>query len=261
MTWFKVDDKLHDHRKARAAGKAAMGLWVLAGSWAADHLTDGFIPASILSRWGTRADANRLVTAGLWLVDEQDGEKGWRFHDWSELQPTRAQKLAEREARAIAGRLGGRASGRSRREAKPKQGASGFVEPPTRPDPTNAAAAASDAADESPRDLPPAVAILRGSLEAHKLTVRWDTLTGDELAEVERLVVEHGDTTLVRSALSSYQPAKPPATAKAWLGQWRDLRAPGDLALVTADPCPQPGHSGTTRHCTQCASEQKAAHR
>jgi hypothetical protein len=76
MTWFKVDDKLHDHRKVRAAGKAAMGVWVLAGSWAADNLTDGFIPTTVLPRWGTRADANKLVTAGLWHTDEQDGEKG-----------------------------------------------------------------------------------------------------------------------------------------------------------------------------------------
>ena len=42
--WFKVDDKLHDHRKARKAGKAAMGVWVLAGSWSMDNETDGFVP-------------------------------------------------------------------------------------------------------------------------------------------------------------------------------------------------------------------------
>lgn len=27
MPWFKVDDRLHDHFKARQAGKAAMGVW------------------------------------------------------------------------------------------------------------------------------------------------------------------------------------------------------------------------------------------
>lgn len=98
MPWFKVDDKLHDHRKTRAAGKAAMGVWVLAGSWSADNLTDGFVPASVLSRWGTRADANKLVSAGLWVADEQDGEKGWRFHQWNEdgRQPT-----ARRLSRAV----------------------------------------------------------------------------------------------------------------------------------------------------------------
>jgi hypothetical protein len=136
MTWFKVDDKLHDHRKARAAGAAAMGVWVLAGSWAADNLTDGFVPASLLGRWGRPRDATRLVEVGLWHADEQDGEKGWRFHEWHERQPSRAQKLAEREVRAEAGRIGGKASGRSRRQANAKQSASQVVEPPTRPDPT-----------------------------------------------------------------------------------------------------------------------------
>lgn len=136
MAWFKVDDKLHDHRKARAAKKAAMGVWVLAGSWCADNLTDGFVPTSVLARWGTRYDARALVEVGLWYADEQDGEQGWRFHDWDEFQPTRAQKMAEREAKAEAGRKGGVNSGRSRREASTKQSASALVEPPSRPVPT-----------------------------------------------------------------------------------------------------------------------------
>jgi hypothetical protein len=252
VTWFKVDDKLHDHRKTRTAGKAAMGVWVLAGSWSADHLTDGFIPANVLSRWGTRADANRLVAAGLWHVDEHEGEKGWRFHQWDELQPTRAQKLAERAVRAEAGRAGGLRSGQARRAAKAKQGASAVVEPPTRPDPTNAAAAAL-------APLPPPLEILRSALEAHRLVVRWDRLSTDAAAEIERLIETHGDNALVRSAQQQFQPNKPAAFVQAWLPGWRDLRKPGDLALVEDDPCTQPGHSGTTRHCVQCASERKAA--
>lgn len=88
MSWFKVDDKLHDHYKARRAGKAAMGVWVLAGSWSADNLTDGFIPAYVLARWGTKVDANRLVEAGLWIPETYRQESGWRFRDWQDYQPT-----------------------------------------------------------------------------------------------------------------------------------------------------------------------------
>lgn len=153
MVWFKVDDKLHDHRKARAAGPAAMGVWVLAGSWSADNLTDGFIPATVLTRWGRPRDATRLVEVGLWHATEQDGEKGWRFHEWTEMQPTRAQKMAEREAKAEAGRIGGLRSGRSRREASTKQGASRLVEPPSRPVPTTSADA-----DVVPAQAPAAAA-------------------------------------------------------------------------------------------------------
>jgi hypothetical protein len=100
VTWFKVDDKLHDHRKARAAGKAAAGVWVLAGSWAADNLTDGFVPEHVLSRWGTRRDAARLVEVGLWHVAEKHGEPGWAFHEWEQYQPTRAEVEADRKANA-----------------------------------------------------------------------------------------------------------------------------------------------------------------
>ena len=39
MTWFKVDDKFHSHRKVAALGAdvAALSLWVVAGSWSADQ--------------------------------------------------------------------------------------------------------------------------------------------------------------------------------------------------------------------------------
>ena len=94
--WFKVDDKLHDHHKVRAAGKSAMGVWVMAGSWASDNLTDGFVPRSILARWGGAADAKRLVVAGLWSEAERNGETGWQFHDWDEFQPSREKVQADR---------------------------------------------------------------------------------------------------------------------------------------------------------------------
>lgn len=90
MPWFKVDDGLHDHHKARRAGKAAMGVWVLAGSWSAANLTDGFIPTDVLARWGSPADAQRLVEADLWVVDTHRGERGWRFKDWAVYQPVAA---------------------------------------------------------------------------------------------------------------------------------------------------------------------------
>lgn len=101
--WFKVDDKLHDHRKARKAKKAAMGVWVLAGSWCMDNLSDGFVPDDVLARWGTRADAKALVEAGLWSDATRDGEKGWQFHDWSRFQPSAAVTAATKAAEAEAG--------------------------------------------------------------------------------------------------------------------------------------------------------------
>ena len=104
--WFKVDDKLHDHRKARKAGKAAMGVWVLAGSWSMDNETDGFVPDDVLMRWGTEADARKLVAAGLWDRESFQGEEGHRFHDWSRFQPSAAVTAAKRAKEHEAGLRG-----------------------------------------------------------------------------------------------------------------------------------------------------------
>ena len=95
MTWFKVDDKLFGHPKARAAGNRAMGLWTMSGAWASAYLTDGFVPVEFVrDHRNGEQDAARLVDVGLW--HPVDG--GWQFHDWSQTNPTRAQVEARREA-------------------------------------------------------------------------------------------------------------------------------------------------------------------
>ena len=103
MPWFKVDDKLHSHPKRYRASLRAMGLWVLAGSWCSDQLTDGVIPRDLLSALGGRpADAADLVQAGLW----DECPEGWRFHDWEAQNPTRrdveARRAEDRERKAQA---------------------------------------------------------------------------------------------------------------------------------------------------------------
>jgi hypothetical protein len=103
MPWFMTDDKLHSHKKivrATQAGVAPMGLWVIAGSWSADQLTDGFIPEYIAIRidpLGWKENTTALVRAGLWVEDEHEEEAGWRFHDWEDRQPTREAVMEKRE--------------------------------------------------------------------------------------------------------------------------------------------------------------------
>ena len=94
ITWFKVDDALATHDKVLMAGNAAMGLWVRAGAWSAQHLTDGFVPAHAVKLLGNLAQAKALVTAGLW--HKVDG--GFQFHEWHDYQPTREAVEAERAA-------------------------------------------------------------------------------------------------------------------------------------------------------------------
>ena len=98
MVWFKVDDKMHSHPKARKAGVEAMGLWVLCGSWSSDQLTDGFIPDYIADSFARNAPklAASLVSSGLWEPAERDGDTGWIFHEWDERNPTRSDVESKR---------------------------------------------------------------------------------------------------------------------------------------------------------------------
>jgi hypothetical protein len=163
VTWFKVDDKLHSHSKTRkvlAEAPAALALWVVAGSWSSDNLTDGLIPDHQLP-WlipvGAEDMARQLVAARLW----KRVKGGYQFHQWAadgdgtKRNPLRAEVEAERLKKAEAGRKGGLASGkvRSKSEAPASAPASRFVQPPTRPDPTLMGGALSDPL--TPRAEPP----------------------------------------------------------------------------------------------------------
>lgn len=117
--WFKTDDTLHAHPKARRAGVAAMGLWVLAGSWSMSYKTDGFVPDWFVGSFPEGMDlAGRLTAATLWVPATRDGENGWSFHDWEDYQPSsdeiekgrrNARERQRRHRERIANRGGGAA--------------------------------------------------------------------------------------------------------------------------------------------------------
>lgn len=115
MPWFKVDDGLAFHPKAITAGNAGMGLWIRAGAWCAQQLTDGEIPNDIAALLGTSAEAKRLVKAGLWTPKDD----GFAFHEWELYQPSRVQVMAEREATRQR-QAKARAAARARRETEGK---------------------------------------------------------------------------------------------------------------------------------------------
>lgn len=103
MTWFKVDDRLAHHPKVMTAGLAPMGLWVRAGSWSAAHLTDGFIPTSLLATLDAkRSHAEALVKAGLWDAEPD----GYRFRDWLDYQPSAHDVKLGQEAESQGGSFG-----------------------------------------------------------------------------------------------------------------------------------------------------------
>lgn len=169
MTWFKVDDGLCFHPKAIAAGNAALGLWVRAGSWCGANLTEGWLPATMVGTLGgQKRDAQKLVHSGLWIhtgptpdahTPNTSGtpaahtvgheadmsecitcglSEGYQFRDWDVYQPTKAQVEADRKA--------SRERQAKHREAKRNGVSNGVTDTvtnpvtnatPTRPDPTS----------------------------------------------------------------------------------------------------------------------------
>lgn len=125
MPWFQVDDQLSFHPKAVAAGNAALGLWVRAGSWCALHMTGGFIPRDIARSMGSPAQIKKLLDVVLW-TDEEDG---YQFHQWGDRQLSKEEIEERRRKRAEAGRRGGQRSGETRRTgSKNEASASAFAQ-------------------------------------------------------------------------------------------------------------------------------------
>lgn len=106
MSWAKIDDRFHSHRKVRQAGLEATGLFARALSYAAAEASDGHIEdAWVEEAAGKRAGklAALLVEAGLW---ERNGT-GFFIHDWLAYNPSRTEADALAKKKQEAGKRGG----------------------------------------------------------------------------------------------------------------------------------------------------------
>ncbi len=117
MSWAKLDDQFHAHRKATKAWRGhprALGLHLLAMSYCAGHLTDGlvddeFVEEKIASAREREQATTALVEAELWAREHD----GWRINDWLDYNPSRADTLEKRRKEAER-----KAAGRARQAAK-----------------------------------------------------------------------------------------------------------------------------------------------
>lgn len=101
MAWFRVDDGFANSRQIlsipRRYRTQAAGLWVLAGTWSAKELTDGFIPEYLLEELASSpAIAAHLIRAGLW----EKAENGYQLIGWAKYQFTKDQVLTRRTEEA-----------------------------------------------------------------------------------------------------------------------------------------------------------------
>lgn len=100
MGWIKLDDSFSEHPKVVQAGDRAAWLFVCGLLYASRTLSNGFVPASQVSRLCALRDAQalakRLTSVGLWV----EVEDGYVIHDYLEHQRSAAQVKEERRKSA-----------------------------------------------------------------------------------------------------------------------------------------------------------------
>lgn len=128
MTWAKLDDQFFYNKKVAQVDGPAKLLYLAGLVYAANQLTDGFIPEKALRFIASTADvancqdfARQLLDVGLW---DATGE-GYMIHDYLVWNPSKQQVIATREARAESGRRGGQA-----KAANAKQTSSNLLSKP-----------------------------------------------------------------------------------------------------------------------------------
>ena len=143
MPWFRLEDTFHSHPKVLRAGNEAVGLFVRCGTYAAQHLTDGFIPEDIANLYGATSTGSRrdgdagkaetlaetLVSTGLW----RRVRGGWKMRDYLEYNPSK--QAVDNERRQKAERQKRWREAQRRRVTHPSSNAVGDA-PPPRPAPT-----------------------------------------------------------------------------------------------------------------------------
>ena len=157
MAWFKVDDGFWSHPKTLALSNDAVALWVRAGAWSCQQLTDGFIADHALPMFGNwPAAVAELVEVGYWDRDKE--RAGHVFHDWSDYQEESEKVKARREAareRMKTVRANGERTKRERSHVVRDGFEGSSLNPdPTRPDPTRPVSKDTSPTDEASKKKP-----------------------------------------------------------------------------------------------------------
>lgn len=193
MTWFRVDDGFPEHPKLEALEAdprrymAAITVWTIMGADCSRRLTDGYVSRArlekVLFRLGKAAleGAAALVACELW----ESVEGGWKYHDWHDYQPRKADVDASRQAKTerqrrwrdgrVDGRVDKRVDASTQRRVDDPRDAAGDAAPvraspdPSRPDPSRSPltpqGAGADSEPDPEPDRPPEPGRLRFELE------------------------------------------------------------------------------------------------
>ncbi|MFK0223563.1 mucin-2 [Streptomyces vinaceus] len=278
MAWFKIDDSSHMHPKIVKAGNAALGLWVRAGAYSAQHLTEGTVPAVVARQYGTAPQARKLVSVGLWHEHghtcprcPQPPVGDFMVHDFFEggRNSTRAQveanraAAAERKAKSRTRNERGSATNQTRNAPQFQQESPGqegvshrdavdsitASQASTKPYPsTSSGSRGEQASPDGPRIAEP-VRPLVDAMSAAGMVVSWE-LSSAEWLLLHALIERCGVQVLVDHAGGAWQAARTrPRSARYFVSGWRSLPTPPPRA-PGAGPKVVPLNPGAARPST-----------
>ncbi|MFL6141597.1 MAG: hypothetical protein ACJ72N_06980 [Labedaea sp.] len=95
MTFFPIPDELFSDPKYLGWSAEAYSLWIFAGSWSCNRLTDGLVPTTALALFPAAftASTEELVERGIW----KRARGGYQYADWPR-ECSRAYVEAKRES-------------------------------------------------------------------------------------------------------------------------------------------------------------------
>jgi hypothetical protein len=116
--WFKVDDKFLRHHKTLAAAQSLGGpkqlgrvaaVWLEAGLWVSENLTDGYVPSIAVDLFRTDAKPHEVMRACVTGGLLSSCDNGYRFHQWDHYNPSADAVKDKRERDRQRKKNGGRA--------------------------------------------------------------------------------------------------------------------------------------------------------
>lgn len=248
MEWVKLLTKYPRDTAILTGDDADEVMFTRGMAHVGENETGGFIPDAALAgltRWHTRRRkiADKLVERGLW----EKAPGGYRIVNWHKHNAELEAIIARRRVDAIRQKRK-RAKERASREASRDRPRDSHA---PREEEVDAAAAACE--------LPPILDVFRGKLRRFTAlsALRWDTLTADQAAELQRLVDLHGDDRLVDVAVRTCR-TPPPVHVSAFLGTWQSLPTAAERLRIVDEPkCPKHPHE-LARSCRGCAADDLA---
>ena len=102
MTWARLDDSFHSHPKTIRAwhrSPEAVGLYVRALSWIADHNQDGHIPDETVVMWmPSQRDREKALKVLVEVGFVRKNGAGWVINDYLAYNPSKEDVEARRKA-------------------------------------------------------------------------------------------------------------------------------------------------------------------